>query len=503
MMWKSDSCLYLPERRGEALSLAMACVKVIKSTNTILLTFNTALHLCPPEQAIEIFLTLLADYSQEPSVHKKRTHVTETIPADSVDYLSRIILGCQVLKESTALSLNSVCSETCEGTHRDFIRSSLLVAWIQGYMSHRTELLSDRDEIAYVQLSDNCSEVATAVGSNISLCEVLLELISHFLEINLSVDQGLPILLVDQNQPMEVTDADGKSVASLNTDQNTKSDMASSPFDCDSSHYHLLCPSNLVKSHIFVHLQQLVAILEQSKEISDYHPPIYRVLESLYTLAQLSWNLGVLLSNGTNDDDQEKLILAIELLELSERLFSFLSAKEDKSLYKASQFKCLLSSTSLRLDVSTNLAPIFLQNESVPILLESEGAGYQESRKLSQLSENIEKLSNLIDNIEDDPLLHKLYLILSVAVFCRTNNPEVESFVEANQGYFLTFQPHDLEKCADIAQNERYGNLGICRKMLQFGIQVSSRDTTPNYLLLGSLYKRLIQISPNRPQASS
>jgi hypothetical protein len=481
MMWKSDSCLYLPERRGEALSLAMACVKVVKSTNTILLAFNTALHLCPPEQVVEIFLTLLADYSPDTSTHQ-RTSVPKGKPADSVDFLSRIILGCQVLKESTALNLNSPCSEICEGTHRDFIRSSLLVAWIQNYQSHRTELLSTRDEDSYMELSVGFSEGPSVIGSEISFCEVLLELISHFLQINLSVDQ---------HQLMEVTLE--APAASVPADKNQKT------FDGDSNKYHLTCPSSSVKSHIFVPLQQLVGILEQLKENVDYFPPIYRAFDSLFTLAQLAWNMGVLLSSGTLEEDREKSILAIEFLELSEKLFFFLSSKENDPLYEFSRVKCLLSSTSLRLDISTNLTPILLENGAVP-MIESEGAGYQETKKLAQLSENIEKLSHFVDSIKGDHMLRKLYLVLSIAVFCRTNNPEIETFVEVNQGDFLTFQPQDLEKCADIAQNERFGNLTICRKMLQFGIQVSSRETTPNYPLLGSLYKRLIQISPNRPQ---
>lgn len=59
MIWKSDSCLNIEERREESLTLAMTCVKIFKSTQTILVAFNTSLYINSPQQSIELFLSLL------------------------------------------------------------------------------------------------------------------------------------------------------------------------------------------------------------------------------------------------------------------------------------------------------------------------------------------------------------------------------------------------------------------------------------------------------------
>ena len=90
--------------------------------------------------------------------------------------------------------------------------------------------------------------------------------------------------------------------------------------------------------------------------------------------------------------------------------------------------------------------------------------------------------------------------MLSIAYYCRINSSELEDFVERNQTFFLMFTPIELERCADITQNEKFGNLIICRKILLFGIQVITREKTSNYSLLGNFYRRLIYLSPSRLQ---
>lgn len=125
----------------------------------------------------------------------------------------------------------------------------------------------------------------------------------------------------------------------------------------------------------------------------------------------------------------------------------------------------------------------------------------EEQNNFDHIKQNISILSELIDSITNlSEELRKLYLILSIAYSCRNISLELDEFVEKNQGYFLMFQPSELERCADITQNEKYGNLVICRKILQFGIQVITREKTTNYHLLGRFYHRLIYLSPSRLQ---
>jgi hypothetical protein len=485
MMWKSDSCLHLSERSEEALTLAIACVKMIKSTNTILLALNTALHICPPNQVIELFLSMLKEYP----VGSHQTLEVGSSHPDSVDYLRRIILGCQVLTECASSNLDSSCSETGDGNYRDLIKSSLLVEWIHNYSLCRVDDSSNQESTS-MDLSVDVADSSTQKSSEVTFCDVLLELFSIFLRNNL--------LTIQNDNELKALEEDESKLS--------KSPSVSNPslFSRDISCYRLLCSPDFLKSHLFDHLKQLLTILEESNESVSYDPPIYRDLESLEVLAQLSWNLGILLSGNSSLEEfkVDRMVFAIEWLEISERLFFFLSMKGNHNpQHETSRFKCLLSSTSLRLDVSTNLANLKSAGETISAI-HREDANFviQEAKNLSQLSDNIQMLSQILNDMVNDSQLQKLFLILSLAVHCRTNNPNIDSFVEENQNRFLSFTPQELEKCGDITQNERYGNLGICRKMIQFAIQVSARQTIQDYQLLGSLFKRLIQISPNRLQ---
>lgn len=469
MMWKSDSCLQLDDRREEALTLALACVKMIKSTNTILLALNTALHMCPPEQVTEIFFSLLKDC---PSGLQSPFEEGNLYP-ESVDYLSRLMLGCQVLAECTASNLDSCCLEKCDGKFRDMIKSSFLIHWMQNYLQYRTSARIDLEDSGSMDLSADQADGGKSI--TIAFCDVLLELFSGFLKINLVV---------------------------RDSSKNDTFAQASNAFDLDMSRYDIACSARHIRNCLFVHLKHLLIVLEESKDNLSYNPPVYHKLESIVSVAELSWNLGVLLSGKTVVESQhDYLQLAIDLLELSERLFYYLSTKDSADQHEVFRFKCLLSSTSLRLDLSSSLSKLIQSNTTVEEgkFQEKSCIESEETQNISQLSANIEIMSQMCDFIQQTDLL-KLHMILTLAVYCRTNNSKLEAYVDMNQNQFLTFTPQELEKCADIAQNERYGNLVVCRKMLQLGIQVLARDAIQDFPLLGSLYKRLIQISPNRLQ---
>jgi hypothetical protein len=78
----------------------------------------------------------------------------------------------------------------------------------------------------------------------------------------------------------------------------------------------------------------------------------------------------------------------------------------------------------------------------------------------------------------------------------------VEQFVEENQGGFLALSAVELLRCADISITERGGSVSAARQMIQYGIQVLMREGRTNYSLIGTLYKRLIHLSPTRYKVS-
>lgn len=109
-------------------------------------------------------------------------------------------------------------------------------------------------------------------------------------------------------------------------------------------------------------------------------------------------------------------------------------------------------------------------------------------------------LRELMGQGADGNNLQHVFLVLSLAKQCRTAAADVDAYVEQHQEQFISLTAPELLRCADIAMNEGSRCVSVSRSMLQHGIQVLMRSSTPDYPLIGNLYRRLIYLSPSRVQ---
>ena len=177
-------------------------------------------------------------------------------------------------------------------------------------------------------------------------------------------------------------------------------------------------------------------------------------------------------------------------------------SSSDRSAEKCvrNQLVSLLMSLSLRLDADS-------------LLREGrEGEGTDTDTQalvmanLQQVSVTEKRAEGLLKQLEDmgstcaPPELSNVFLMLSLAIRCRTASADVDTFVDQHQAAFLCLSAEELLRCADTARDGGPGCVGATRRMLQFGVQVLMRQATPAYALVGSLYRRLVYLSPSRLQ---
>jgi hypothetical protein len=79
-----------------------------------------------------------------------------------------------------------------------------------------------------------------------------------------------------------------------------------------------------------------------------------------------------------------------------------------------------------------------------------------------------------------------------------------ESFLASHTSSLLALTPLDLLKCADTALSpEALGRSeSVARGLLQLAMQLLVREPHPPYDLLGNLYRRLVELSPNKHNVS-
>lgn len=183
----------------------------------------------------------------------------------------------------------------------------------------------------------------------------------------------------------------------------------------------------------------------------------------------------------------------------------------------------LIMSLSLRLDADTslrelerigkgstdgkglNIASHDAPDGSLQDSTTSEGGGEHMQSIASNLSHLLlveEKASLLMNELSqrgEAPLeLNHVLLVLQLAMKCRVKSADVDEFVDQHQEDFVSLSAEELLRCAEIAMAEGAMCVSVARKMLQFGIQVRMRISPPDYSLIGTLYRKLIYLSPSR-----
>jgi hypothetical protein len=84
-----------------------------------------------------------------------------------------------------------------------------------------------------------------------------------------------------------------------------------------------------------------------------------------------------------------------------------------------------------------------------------------------------------------------------------TSSP-AEFFLATHSSSLLALTPLDLLKCADLAlcPAAEGGSEAVARGVLRLAVQLLVREPRPSYALLGNLYRRLVELSPDKKDVS-
>jgi hypothetical protein len=82
----------------------------------------------------------------------------------------------------------------------------------------------------------------------------------------------------------------------------------------------------------------------------------------------------------------------------------------------------------------------------------------------------------------------------------QSQSSPAECFLSTHSSSLLALSPLDLLKCADLAlcPEARGRSEVVARGVLRLAVQLLMRKSLPSYVLLGNLYRRLVELSPDK-----
>ena len=287
-------------------------------------------------------------------------------------------------------------------------------------------------------------------------------------------------------------------------------------------------------------------------------------VDELVWVANLSWNIATLLTRQQDGDegyipvlftvndccvptrlstDRERedcLLLVARLYELAHFLFERMeqqnSSSNDLTL-------CLLLSAAARIDADsysrTTTNTIQLSGGSTMTMMMSGGmaalpsitkassdgetsfsdydppssssisssSSIVPSNNLLQAQLSIHKANRqlkALSDFDDDESRHlrRSSLIFEFYVLCRLRDtPKCRAFLLENRDDFLLLAPQDLLYCSKVSRRERGVSIEVTRTLLTLSLQASNMRPSPDYTMIGGIYRDLIELSPSRSSA--
>lgn len=109
-----------------------------------------------------------------------------------------------------------------------------------------------------------------------------------------------------------------------------------------------------------------------------------------------------------------------------------------------------------------------------------------------------------LSDFDDDESRHlrRSSLIFEFYVLCRLRDtPKCRAFLLENRDDFLLLAPQDLLYCSKVSRRERGVSIEVTRTLLTLSLQASNMRPSPDYTMIGGIYRDLIELSPSRSSA--
>lgn len=311
--------------------------------------------------------------------------------------------------------------------------------------------------------------------------------------------------------------------------------------------YKFVCDLQVLKSQVVDKIQIFLKMYE-GIQCDGYNVSILGSKNDVFWLSDCCWNLGVLLMDQTikfsNDDlvrssvekkeyDLDRCMLTSELFEASQKLvdismkqthdsysainlnnrsadilnvnmreddIEICAMSKDNTLMMQNAALCCILSISLRLDV-----------DDIYHSLASDDYGGAVKDNLNTISTQLLQADKYVRQLlgcgilVKDMHITKLHVILILITMCRTHKSvnDIQQFIEDNMHIFLDMTTSELYKSISVCLGERGGSAPAARLIIKFGIQARMKDASPEYSVIGGLYRKLVNLSPNRQQVCS
>eukprot|EP01039_Chlorochromonas_danica_P008541 gene8541-9414_t len=197
--------------------------------------------------------------------------------------------------------------------------------------------------------------------------------------------------------------------------------------------------------------------------------------------------------------------------EIAASLYSYLhvipgTAFEDVPRH---QMKCLLLSAGGYLDSFRLLEVLHERDRDQPSCTNSERSHI--SAKMKEYLENSRKLTNNLQCVaeqlgdyldeEDQSLVGRCY-VLQMASYCFSGSGEsCEEFIENTRNSIMRLPLDCLSQCIDLAANSQVCSLNALRTLIGYVLQACMAKPQVPYRMVGSLYRKLIELAPSKRYA--
>jgi hypothetical protein len=231
---------------------------------------------------------------------------------------------------------------------------------------------------------------------------------------------------------------------------------------------------------------------------------------SLLWIAHMCWNIGKLLLNEKSSTiDAIYPVDAIALIGSSATFFEAAAdyyaciTPNDPSTPILNEILSIIVAISARINLD---AELYVNSDKLQVY-------HSDKEKLSNMTRiesNVARAKRLLRaystakelRTDSDKALQSSLVMLEFTFKCRicanSGESKLEEYFNQTESSFFELSAPDLIKCANICLKERGGNVYIARRILSLAIQVLNRTAHLDYALIGSLYKRIIKLSPSR-----
>ncbi len=308
-------------------------------------------------------------------------------------------------------------------------------------------------------------------------------------------------------------------------------------------HLSFACTLDDIKQHFLTVLEE-VTQLTTTLEKEAIPLAVLGDVNDLTWLAHLAYNIALVLlkmpqltTNRTNNTDSatketsfaSQMLLTARLFELCEY---FLAVKANSPIGASTsdtydRATCYLAACAARIDAEKHLtnttnATTTVDTTAVPTTTNSNlftpftnhsnntspnTTTIIPSNNLITARLNAQKAERLLtlhndfqDTIADN--MRCVALQQEFAVLCIMPDPKLcASFVKERAADFLKLSVTDLTQCAHTAQQNHTISVDVTRTLLNLALQRGVRDVCPDYSILGTVYRELIELSPSRRAA--